>query len=149
MKINSADKFIWVIFEGADEFWILVSRSISSQSILPQLPIYLHMRETRLMTHLLHYYTFTLLHFYTFTLLFYCLSKEWKYHRSICLIATHWDFSSLRQQSQIQPGNSVFAFFMTHHHQDMRWPHLSFSQLYHSPGVSLIPRKAWFYILSP
>ena len=36
-----------------------------------------------------------------FTLLFYSLLKEWKHHRSTFLIATHWDFSSLCQQSLI------------------------------------------------
>ena len=88
----------------------------------------------------------TLLHF---TLLFYCLLKEWKHHRSTCLISTHWDFSALGRQSQIQPGNSAFTFSATYCHQVIWGQHLSFSQLYHSPRVSLIPRNAWLYILFP
>ena len=61
-----------------------------------------------------HVNTFTLLHVYTFVLF---LIKEWKYCRSTCLIPTHWDFSSLRQHSQIQPGNSAYTWYATHHRQ--------------------------------
>ena len=34
--------------------------------------------------------------------------QEWKHRRSIYLIATHWDFFSLCQQSSIQPLDSTF-----------------------------------------
>ena len=47
---------------------------------------------------------------YTFTLFVYFLLKEWKHYWSTCLIATHWDFSSLRRQSHIQPSNSAWHF---------------------------------------